>query len=202
LALSTFGFLVVLAAAGGSRYAAALRTLAGQPQFNILGAEAEVDINPMRDVLISLLANVAAWAVGVFIAYLAHDQDPEYMEAAHERVQARTAFNHMRQLIDKQLEGIRAAYLKQISEKENAAKTRSRGVETERSLLLQVGEHEKAIVDSIQSVLLSNVELYRETLVQAALQMRGQSIFVRSDNGNPITPQEYKNTPLLTGELV
>ena len=76
--------LIVLGAAGASRYAAAMRALTSQPQFNILGAEAAVVVDPLRDVLLSLLANIAAWLVGVFIAYVAHDADPEYMEATHE----------------------------------------------------------------------------------------------------------------------
>jgi hypothetical protein len=64
LGLSTLGLLIVLSAAGGSRYAAALHSLATQPAHNILGEQAMVEISPLRDVLISLLANLAAWAVG------------------------------------------------------------------------------------------------------------------------------------------
>ena len=38
----------------------------------------------MRDVLISLLANVAAWIVGVFLSYMSHDDDPDYAGATRQ----------------------------------------------------------------------------------------------------------------------
>jgi putative flippase GtrA len=197
LALSTFGLLVVLGAAGGSRYAAALRALASQPQFNILGAEAEIQLDPLRDVLLSLLANVAAWAVGVFIAYIAHDPDPEYMEATHERTRARRVYNRRRKRADREIEGIRARYGRQIAEKSNAAKSRWRDVEEQRNLLLQVREHERAIVAGLQGALYATLEGYRDALVRIGTQQKGALTFVRASDGAALTPYEYKNTPIL-----
>ncbi len=84
LALSTFSLLIVLGAATGSRYAAVMHQLAGQPAINVLGPDAQISVDPMRDVLLSLLWNIMAWAVGVFIAYMAHDKDPEFMDATHQ----------------------------------------------------------------------------------------------------------------------
>ena len=196
LALSTLGLVIVLGAAGGSRYAAALRAIASQPQYNILGAEAEIQLNPLRDVLLSLLANIAAWAVGVFVAYMAHDPDPEYMEAAHEREKAQRLYNRRRRRINREIESIRARYGKQIAEKGNAAKARSRGVEDQRNLLLQVREHEQAIMASLETALRTAVEAYRDALVRMA-QQKGSLVFVRSTDGQVLTPQDYKNAPLL-----
>ena len=51
--------MIVLLAAGGSRYAAAMHVMRGQPAVNLFGQV--VEVNPIRDVLISLLANIAAW---------------------------------------------------------------------------------------------------------------------------------------------
>jgi len=84
LAFATFSLLLVLAAAGASRYEAVARIAAGQSGTNLLGPEAAIVVHPVREVLFSLLANVGAWAVGVFLAYFAHDSDPDFMDAAQE----------------------------------------------------------------------------------------------------------------------
>jgi hypothetical protein len=76
--LAAFSLIIVLAAAGGSRYAAAMHVMRGQPSINIIGQV--IEVNPIRDVLISLLANIAAWVVGVFFAWFCHDKDPRYAE--------------------------------------------------------------------------------------------------------------------------
>ena len=70
LALATLALLVVLAAAGGSRYMAALRVMREQAGPNILGSDVAVQSDPGIDVLLSLLANLAAWLVGIFLAYV------------------------------------------------------------------------------------------------------------------------------------
>lgn len=196
-AFSTFSLLLVAGAAGGSRYAAALRTLTANLGPNLLGSEARIDVNPSRDVLISLLANLAAWAVGVFVAYMAHDADPEYMEATHEREAARRRYNRRRASVDKELRSIRARYVKQIEEKQNAAKARSRGVEVERNLLLQVREHQRRLVNTCQASTTTAANIYRDSLVQTAIQHRGNLTFVKAADGSIITPYEYKNCPIL-----
>ncbi len=196
-AFSTFGLLLVLAAAGGSRYAAALRSVAASSGPNLLGAEAQVDVDPLRDVLISLLANLAAWAVGVFVAYTAHDADPEYMEATHERRAARARFNRRRARVNREIDSIRARYAKQIREKQNAAKSRSRGVEDERNLLLQVREHERSLVNACQTAIATSAQRYRDILVQIGVEQKNALSFVRASDGQTLTPYEYKSTPIL-----
>ncbi len=196
LGLASVSLVIVLAAAGGSRYSAAMRALTSQPQFNILGAEAAVVVDPLRDVLLSLLANIAAWLVGVFIAYVAHDADPEYMEATHERMRARRLFNRRRVRVVREIEGIRARFGKQITEKSNAARSRSRGVEEQRNLLLQVREHERAIVAGLQSALHATVEQYRDVLVRIGAQQKGALMFVRTGDGAILSPHDYKDMPI------
>ena len=153
LSLSTLGLLIVLAAAGGSRYAAVMRLIGNAPAINLLGAEADIDINPVRDVLISLLGNIGALAVGVFWAYIGHDQDPEYMEAAHERDKARALYNRRRKEIDAEKESLRARYANEIGKKQNAAQTFKRDFERLHNLVLQVREHENAVVADLQAAL-------------------------------------------------
>jgi hypothetical protein len=197
LALSTFGLLIVLTAAGGSRYAAVMRLIGSVPSVSLLGAEAEIDINPLRDVLISLLGNLGAWVVGVFFAYIGHDPDPEYMEAAHEREKARALYNRYRKDLDAEKETVRARYARDIVKKQNAAQTFQRDFERLRSLLLQVREHENVIVADLQAALLGNAQRYRDALTRLAVQQQGQVSFVRVTDGQPIAPYEYKNAALL-----
>jgi len=161
LAFGTFCLLPVLVAAGGSRYAAVTRALALNPHFNILGADAVIERNPARDVLLSLLANVAAWAVGVFIAYTAHDPDPEYMGATVDLHRARRRFNRLSAPVARDLESIRARYTKQIKELENRTRSHSESVQQERSLLAQVDDRERGILAQLSEAGRQNAELYR-----------------------------------------
>ncbi len=64
------------------------------------GEQAMVEISPLRDVLISLLANLAAWAVGVFIAYFSHDLDPDFMDATLQHKSASRAYYRSRHRTD------------------------------------------------------------------------------------------------------
>ena len=196
LALSSLGLAIVLVAAGGSRYAAVMRLIGNAPTINLLGGEASIDINPLRDVLISLLGNIGAWVVGVFWAYIGHDQDPDYMEAAHERTKAQNLYTRFRRDLDADKETIRARYAIEISKKENAAQTFLRDFERLRNLLLQVREHENAIVGDLQATLLANAQRYHDALVQLAAKEPDKLSFIRGDAGQTISAYEYKNMSL------
>ena len=141
LALSTFSLLIVLGAATGSRYAAVMHQLAGQPQINILGSQASIEVDPMRDVLLSLLWNVMAWAVGVFTAYMAHDKDPDYMHATLQYQRAHHAYTRRRRPYVNRTRQISARLSKEIERLEAAARTEAADTVAERDLLSQVEAH-------------------------------------------------------------
>jgi hypothetical protein len=90
LGLSTLGLLIVLTVVGGSRYAA-MNTLATQPVENGLGSKTTVLVSPLRDFLISMLANLGVWVVGVFVAYLSNNADPDFVAMAPLRHRASTS---------------------------------------------------------------------------------------------------------------
>jgi hypothetical protein len=200
LLLSTFGLLVVLAAAGGSRYAAAIRTLTAHGGPNLLGAEAEIDVNPARDVLISLLANIAAWAVGVFVAWIAHDQDPDYMDATHERDRARKQYIRRRAKADRDIESIGARFAKKVEQLKNTVLSRLRKVERQRADLAQITAHENAIISACRHAFQASVNIYRDTLVTLALSGKMPISLVAAESERVLTPYEYKNTPLLVDD--
>jgi len=173
LALSTFSLLIVLGAATGSRYAAVMHQLAGQPSINLLGSDADVSVDPMRDVLLSLLWNVMAWAVGVFIAYMAHDKDPEFMDATRQYSRAHRRYRRLRRPVLNKVRQIRARLAKDIERYQSVARTRAADVAGERELLDQVDAHEAALVNALAAVVRGNAQTYHVSLAQLAASQRG-----------------------------
>jgi uncharacterized membrane protein len=173
LALSTFSLLIVLVAATGSRYAAVMHQLAGQPDVNLLGADAQISVDPMRDVLLSLLWNLMAWAVGVFIAYMAHDKDPDFMDATRQFNRAHRRYRRRRRPVVSRVRQIKARLTKDIERLESAARTKAADVAAERALLAQVDKHEAALLAGLAAVVRGNAQLYHASLSQLAASQRG-----------------------------
>lgn len=198
LALSTLGLLIVLTSAGGSRYAAVLHVMATQPVDNIL-PNATVEVHPLRDVLISLLANLGAWAVGVFIAYFCHDPDPDFMDATRQHRRASRAYYRTRREVDDQIKTVEAKFGKEMEQMERSANARATGVATERGLLEQIVNQENGVVEAVTSALHTNAEQYRDALAQVVLAKRGEVSIVRlvANEETPMTPYEYKSMDLL-----
>ncbi len=199
LGLSTLGLLIVLAAAGGSRYAAAAHALAGQPAENILGSQVVVEVNPVRDVLISLLANLGAWVVGVFLAYFSHDPDPEFMDATRQHRKASRAFFRARRSVDEQVKAFEGSFEKDVSGMQRAAAARTSEVAAERAMLEQVNKRGEGVAEAIASAVRANAERYRDVLSQVAVARRWEVSFVRrvGDKAVPLTPYDYKAADLL-----
>ncbi|HEX2939580.1 MAG TPA: hypothetical protein VHO91_00940 [Rhodopila sp.] len=196
LALSTFSLLIVLGAAAGSRYAAVMHEVAGQPQANILGSEASITVDPMRDVLLSLLWNVMAWAVGVFIAYMAHDKDPDYMDATWQYHRAQRRYTRHRRPLMNRIRQIEARLTKEIERLEAAARTKAADTTAERDLLSQVDAHEVALVNGLAAVTSGNAQIYRANLAQLASQRSGVTIERIGPNAGVISLADFRNEPL------
>lgn len=198
LALSTLGLLIVLMAAGASRYASALNSMAGQPAQNILGSAATIEMNATRDVLISLLANLGAWVVGVFIAYFCHDADPEFMDATRQHRRASRRYYRARHGVEDSIQTIKARTGKQMESMELAANTRAAGVANERAMLEQVDQQEAVILDLVTSSLRAKAEQYRDVLAQLALAARGGVTVSRVADGaeKVMSPYELRAMPI------
>ena len=182
LGLSTVALLVVIAAAGGSRYAAALHAQAGSAVPNILGAEAAVPFDPTRDVLLSLLANVGAWLVGCFVAYFFHDADPDYMSATRQFARRSRLFRRVARPYDDRVRTVKARFAREMEETQVAAATRLARVRPQADLLAQLEAHEDAVLRAIASAATSNAETYRDALAACAFADRSLSI-TRSSGG-------------------
>jgi hypothetical protein len=200
--LSVTSLLVVLGAAGGSRYAAVLHMMPQAQPNIILGPGDAMDVSPVRDVLISLMANLGAWLLGVFIAYVSHDPDPEFMDATRQNSAANRAYNRARKSYEDQIRTVEARFARELEQKTTAAQTRAGSVEYERGLLMQVNAHEKAIIKAAQSALVSNMETYRDLLAKTVLAKKGEVVIIRTDEDKTetITPFEYKSMKLSLDE--
>lgn len=204
LALSTFSLLIVLGAATGSRYAAVMHQLAGQPAINLLGPDAQISADPMRDVLLSLLWNIMAWAVGVFIAYMAHDKDPDFMNATQQYNRAHRRYRALRRPIVNKVRQIKAKLAKDIERFEAAARTRAADVSAERELLDQIEAHETAVVNALAAVVRGNVQAYRASLAQLAASQRGAVTFERvGPRAGPLDVSAFRNEAVnVTAEMI
>jgi hypothetical protein len=188
LGLATFALILVVGAAGGSRYAAALHSLASQSGSNILGDIITVD--PFRDVMLSLLANLGAWAVGVFLAYLTHDRNPEYMDDAYRKRKAQKRFNRLARRYTAELQIIEAKIEKDIKSLENSAKGRAQEVSQERDYAMQFDAHRRAVIAAIGASTRRSAEVYRSVIVKSG-SGKGPSFVIELD-GKQITPFEYQ----------
>ena len=191
LVLATFSLLVVLAAAGGSRYAVVMHQAAAAAGPNILGEDAALTFNPVRDVMLSLLWNVMAWAAGVFLSWFAHDEDPDYMAATAQSRRASRAYHRYRKPQVDRLRTIEAQFKRETEAASHAAAARSAGVETERKLLEKLEAHEAALVLAISGAVRHAVQLYHDALAHLALASPG-AITLERTGGAPLTPTELR----------
>lgn len=116
LILSTLAVTIVVGAAGGSRYAWAMNALAALPTDSIIPGMSMPQVSPLRDVLLSLLGNVGAWIVGVFIAYLFHDRDPHLMDWTRQQQRARKRVHKLSGPYDDRIKTAKARAEKEVEE--------------------------------------------------------------------------------------
>lgn len=194
LALATFSLLLVLAAAGGARYESAIRVVVHLSEsasgINVLGTDATIESSPMRDVLLSLLANVAAWAVGVFLAYLAHDKNRDFMKAAKTARDTEKVFQKLhKKYIQDEKQTEEAKVSKGTMELDASAKDRRINVEAEHAMWKAAKEREADVNSVLSSVLKHNLDLYKDALAGVT----GIKIFV---DGRELSAQEFHQRKL------
>jgi hypothetical protein len=200
--MSTGALVIVLGFVGWARWAAALDALGSQSQASALGNIGVVDVNPVRDVMISLIANLGAWMVAVIISYIAHDPDPDYMAATKQYHVARRAWNRARRAHAARLMHIEAKHAKIIQEKTKAAETRQKAVTGEMDMLKQVVTRSGAVQRELEAVTTRNVEAYRDALVKIALARQGQVQIVSAETNIPFSPFDYKAMRIAPAQIM
>ena len=205
LVLATIAVLVVLAAAGGSRYAAVLRNLSQAHQPDLIGGGYQLEFNPLRDVLLSLLANIAAWIVGVFISYFCHDVNPDFMAATDQHRRCSRAYFRARKSLEEETQVILEHTSREVAAMENGALARRASTETERAMLAQVGQHELALVGSLRANLRTELARYRADLIKRLLMAEvPMPLLISLSDGsrNTLTVDQYSDMPLVTEHLL
>jgi hypothetical protein len=188
--LSTLAAVVVLLAAGGSRYAAAMHAMALQTPppltiANILGAEAMVDIDPLRDVLISLLANIGAWIVGVLLSCAAHDVDPDFMAATSQHRRESRRFDRARRGMTTRIAALEEQCSREVMHLTVETLSMAALVVPERGQLAQIVAREEAIVAALVEAATATAGQYRDLLAQHAMARRGDvQIFLMDEAGH------------------
>ena len=198
--LSTFALLLVLLAAGGSRYESVMRDAninvsgsvsssvgssmgssmegdttvssdksGGGDKTNLLGEEADTHSNPVRDVMLSLLANLAAWAVGVFLSYLLHDRNPGYMQSAHDFKKAHKRFSSLhKKYVENEIVRQDAIIGRRIEELLASAADRSERVREQLDMWMALNKREAEIKSTVTKIVENNLCAYRNALMQVS----------------------------------
>jgi len=186
LFLASLSLLVVLGAAGGSRDIAALDVMRAQSGPNILGPDVVVHSDPTVEVLLSLFANIGAWLVGIFFAYVCHDIDPEFTDATAQRRTAWRRFHRQRRRYDARIQQIEAKSARTLRETETAARARLDAVAPHKAMLDQIEAHDRAVRDAVVAAVRGNAERYRAALSEA--RVTGTALAVPLTPGEPPPP--------------
>ncbi|MGI4793240.1 MAG: hypothetical protein ACRYG8_03975 [Janthinobacterium lividum] len=194
--LSTAALLIVLLAAGAARYSAAMQVLATQTQHSLIGGDADLNASPVRDVAISMLANIAAWLVGIYVAYVSHDDDPDYMDATFQWNAAHRAWTASRKRFEQDIRHTRAKFTRTIEDRRAAADSRAASVKDELAMLEQVQVHEAALWAAADRVLRSNIETYRGALMRVAFSSNNRVELIRKTSTTPLKPHELNGMAL------
>ena len=189
--LADFGLLVALGFTGWSRYQVAAASVAAVVQDSATGASG-LTVSPVQDVAVSLVANLAAWLLGMFIAYWAHDHDPDFMEATLQFWRRRRAYNRYHDKLLEDRQHVEAKFTKEIDNKTNEAETKRAGVAHEIDMLNQLRTRNATMERELEAVYRRNVEMYRDALVHAAMAASGRVQIVKAGSNTPFLPFDYK----------
>jgi len=195
LIFATLAFLVVITTAGASRYEYAVHIMVSLGDGSILGPDSHIEVNPMKDVLLSLMGNIAAWMVGVFLSYFCHDKDPHYAEAAHEVRKTEAAFVKVRRPFDEEKATEEARLQRDIEEKERSAKARSADVAVPRDMRSQMATLKESVLDACLAALRRGIDQYRNFVLQGSIAKPSEIILLQGDK--QMTSYEYQAVKLV-----
>ena len=187
--------VTVLVVAGASRFVVA-QQIAVRQQPNILGSEASIDNSLIESVLTSLIFNLLAWLVGVGVAYFAHDQDPDYMDATRQHRKAQKPYQRIRRRAEEEIKTIRAKFEKSVAESRRQAQVIASEVGPERDLMRQVNSHEQQLLGAGAAALTNSIGGYRNILIRVVQEKNPQLQIFKSDTQQAISATVFGDLPL------
>lgn len=169
LGLGTLALLFVTLFAGFARFSVVMHQEAGQPAQNILGAQAAISVDPSRDVLISMLANLLAWLVGTFVSFFCHDEDPVHAASTRQFNHWQRRFLRVDRPFREEREVAAARAERELAERRSSAEARRARVRPQSEMLAQVQAHETAVLRALLSAIQRDLASYRGALADEAV---------------------------------
>jgi len=169
LALATVGLIGLLTVVGWMRYEAVMSVMQVQPSANLLGTQVSVTIDPEREVIISLGANVLAWLVGVFMAFFCHDPDPVYVATAIDFRKAERRYLRRKRRFDAVADRLTHQSVERIEE-EQVRRQKFQDNPALREAIdarQQVAQHEQGFKERARAFLLSQGSRYKAELLRS-----------------------------------
>ena len=169
LILATAGLVGLLSVVGWMRYEAVMSAIQVQPTANLLGTQISIAIDPEREIIISLGANVLAWLVGVFVSFFCHDPDPIYVGTAIDFRKAERQFLRRKHQFDR----VADALTRQCAERQEEEQVRRQKLKDNPALReamdarQQVAQHEAEFKERARAFLLSQGSRYKSELLRA-----------------------------------
>jgi len=203
LVLATVGLLGLLTVVGWMRYEAVMSAVQIQPTANILGTQISVTINPEREVIISLGANVLAWLVGVFMSFFCHDADPVYVATALDFRKAERKYR----IRNKQFSAVADRLTRLCAERVEEEQHRRQKLQDNPALReavdarRQVIQHEKSLKERSRAFLLSQGSRYKARLLPTLQAAPGVPMFCRSGDATmPLSLAEFQTMQIRLGD--
>lgn len=186
LIAATVLLLVVTAVAGWARYSLAMHSIAAQGPI-IATDQAPAQPNPTMDVLVSLGFNLLIWLIGLVIAFFAHDENHELMDAHLERTRKRRRFNRLHKPWEKRIQLVKAKATRQLEQLRAATALAVTSSKSQRDMLEQVNKREEFIYRTIANQVQAVADLYRIALGNA-LAEKGNRVVI---SGQSCSGQQY-----------
>ncbi len=196
LILATVGLAALITVTGWMRYQSLMSVVASQSSANIIGTQYSMQIDPEREVIISLGANFLAWFVGVFISFFAHDPDPVYVQTAIDFKRSERAYLAKRAEFERVADRITHQYGDRVEEEENRLHKyeASPSLTEAANLHDQVERYEDGFRERALTYFIIQHSRIKNSLVAAITSASGEvSMFKRDNNAIfPITMNDYQ----------
>lgn len=188
ITLAVFGAFVFV---GWNRYSwvmTMLQQISGS-SGGILGVSGP-EINVTQKVIMSVIGNALVWIVGVWVAYVVHDTNPEFIAALRRQQKAAKTYQKFRKMIEREIDTETAKIDKQKKEKANVATSKDREVGPIRTMRDKINEHENELATEATHIINHRLDEYRYAFTSTALANDGGPNLNRG--GKPITTQDYE----------
>jgi hypothetical protein len=172
-ALTTISVLTVLIGTAWARYVVDVRVLAGTIDPNTIAPAILRHIDPTLDVAACLFLNSAVWMIGVLLSYVAHDVDPEFMEATRQHRRDGRRYYRARRRLTQVMERLEQQCSHQVMQLQVDTLSRSAEVARERGQYAHVVARDRAVATAVVEIARASVQQYKELLAQHIL-ARGQ----------------------------